>query len=207
MDLARWAQTWKLPVVSDWRAQDMLDHDSSSWCGFLGYGGSPFAAELLKNADAVLFLGCVNADVPSSGYSPGANGRWVGIAGSDPDLLGHDGNVDAQVLMGIDGFARAAVANVAPCVRSRWEERTADARANECQFSQAAPDTPAWGVDLGAVMAQTDRWLPNDSIVTYGARNHALWAQRCLHHHRPGTLVTPATEPWASGFPRQSPPH
>ncbi|WP_226913235.1 thiamine pyrophosphate-dependent enzyme [Gephyromycinifex aptenodytis] len=199
-DLARWAQAWQLPVLSDWRTQDMLDHDSPSWCGFLGYGGSPAAAELLRSADAVLFLGCLNTDVLSSGYTPGADGRWVGVVGTDPDLLGHDGNVDAHLLGGINEFAAAAAAAEVPRQRP-WAARTAQARAAQAQFATPRPDGPGWGVDLGALMEDCAQRLPEDAVITYGAGNHALWAQRYLVHHRPGTLVAPRNGAMGVGIP------
>jgi acetolactate synthase-1/2/3 large subunit len=36
--LARWAEDWELPVAGDFRAYDLIDHDSVSYVGQLGYG-------------------------------------------------------------------------------------------------------------------------------------------------------------------------
>jgi acetolactate synthase-1/2/3 large subunit len=79
-----------------------------------------------------------------------------------------------------------------------WTKRL---RAAQRRFSTPGADPGGDAVDLDAAMALLVERLPRDAIVTYGAGNHALWAQRFLPHHGPGTLLAPRNGAMGVGVP------
>jgi acetolactate synthase-1/2/3 large subunit len=56
-------------------------------------------------------------------------------------------------------------------------------------------------VDLEVAMALLAERLAPDAVITYGAGNHALWAQRFLAHHEVGTLLAPRNGAMGFGVP------
>lgn len=207
--LARWAARCSLPVVTDFRAYDLVDHDAPVYCGTLGYGRDPRLADRLDRADLLVFLGAVRGDVLSDGFTLGLDATTV-VIDPDPDVRGHGGRLDLQIVstpaaflatvLGTDDGdpAPAPAAAAAPTAGRRcWLE---GARAQAVAYATPHPDGGA-GVDLGIATALLRGRLERDAIVTYGAGNHALWAQRYLPHHGPGSLVGPRNGAMGVGVP------
>ncbi|XVX20261.1 thiamine pyrophosphate-dependent enzyme [Actinomycetota bacterium] len=199
-DLRRWVEAWGLPVVSDFRAHDKLDHDSPSWCGFLGYGRADTSARLLDEADHVVFLDAVNSDVLSDGYRLGDPDRSVTVVGLEPRLLAHDGRVDRHLLAHPDALCAALAETASPDARP-WTGWVEQARAGWVEFATPQPDGVGDGVDMGALMAALVPRLERDAVVTYGAGNHAIWAQRYLPSHACPSVLAPRNGAMGFGVP------
>src|SRR5699024_6980140 len=75
--LTAWANARRIPVASDFRAQDIIDNEADCWAGQLGYGRSPRLAGLLGEADLVLYVGAVRSDVLSDGYTLAGDARTI----------------------------------------------------------------------------------------------------------------------------------
>lgn len=192
--IARWAEAWSLPVAGDFRAYDLIDHSSSSYVGQLGYGRDDRLAQRLADADLVIALGGALSDVPTDGFTLRQDRDALNVVVSpDPSLLGHLGAVKQQILASPVAFADA-VDGWAPSGEVPWVSWTEEARAQQAEFS-SLPDAPTFDPDATAEMTAVMRGLtermPEDAIVTFGAGNHAIWAQRFVHHHQPGTLLGP----------------
>ncbi|MFP5346760.1 MAG: thiamine pyrophosphate-dependent enzyme, partial [Actinomycetes bacterium] len=199
--LAVWAESWELPVVTDWRAQDVIDNGSPSFAGWLGYGRSDGAAALLQSADLVCFLGCGNADVLSDGYRLGAANHRVVVVDPDPALLMHSGDVDVHLLATPPAFLSAVAGAPVDAGPRPWHEWWTDARGQQEEFAGEGEDRPAVGVDLAVAMRLVRERLDADAVVTYGAGNHALWAQRYLTHHAYPSLLAPRNGAMGFGVP------
>jgi len=221
-DLRRWVETWALPVLSDFRAQDKLDHDSPSWCGPLGYGRSDAAARLLDEADVVVHLDSVRGDVLSDGYTLGAQGARVILVSTDPGAHGHEGPVDLHVLASPGSVLAVLAGSAATGAHSRpdttppteppWRVWAEAARREHVRWATPRPapvieepvieaELAEAPVDLGAVLARLAERMDPDAVVTYGAGNHAIWAQRFLPHHRCPSLLAPRNGAMGFGVP------
>ena len=192
--VARWAEAWRLPVAGDFRNYDLIDHGSPSYVGQLGYGRDDRLAQRLADADLVVAIGGALSDVPTDGFTLRQDRDAVNVVVSpDPSLLGHLGAVRQQIVAAPAAFAEA-VAEWGPSSQPRWHSWTAEARAQQEEYSALPPLSgfdPNGTAHMTAVMsALTDR-LPDDAIVTFGAGNHAIWAQRFIRHRQPGTLLGP----------------
>ncbi|MBN6039015.1 thiamine pyrophosphate-dependent enzyme [Amycolatopsis sp. 195334CR] len=196
-DLAEWAEAAALPVLTDFRAYDAIDHDSPCYAGSLGYGRSASAAEVLRGSDLQLWLGCPRGDVPTDSYTLGMDAASVYI-GPDPAAHGHTGRLDATVVATPAAFVAAARAVLVRPDADRVPMRTAH-EAHRV-WSRPLPDGDR-GVDLGAAFGILRRALESDPVVTYGAGNHAIWPQRYLPAHRPGSLLAPRNGAMGFGVP------
>ncbi|WP_027944972.1 thiamine pyrophosphate-dependent enzyme [Amycolatopsis taiwanensis] len=196
-DLAEWAEAAALPVLTDFRAYDALDHDSPCYAGSLGYGRSESAAAVLRDSDLQIWLGCPRGDVPTDSYTLGVEAASVYV-GPDPAAHGHYGRLDATVVSTPAAFVAAARtalprpdADPAPMRAAHQAHRA---------WSRPAPDGDR-GVDLGVAFGMLRRALESDPVVTFGAGNHAIWPQRYLPAHRPGSLLAPRNGAMGFGIP------
>jgi len=193
-NVTRWAEAWRLPVAGDFRTYDLIDHDSPSYVGQLGYGRDDRLAQRLADADLVIALGGALSDVPTDGFTLRQDRAAVNVVVSpDPSLLGHLGAVKQQIVASPAAFADA-VDGLGPPGEVTWSAWTEEARAQQVEYG-ALPDPSTFEPDdtaqMTAVMRDLTDRLPRDAIVTFGAGNHAIWAQRFVRHHQPGTLLGP----------------
>lgn len=185
--LAGFAEQTNIPIVTDWRAYDAIDHVSPAYGGWLGYGRGDNTLRAMKDSDLLVFLGCERSDVLSEGYTVAMDTPTV-VVNPDPDLYPHAGRLDAHLPVTPLVFLTAALRAIQGVSRdSSWAETV---RAAQLRFSTPIPDGGS-GVDLGVAFEILQRRLPKDRIATYGAGNATLWGHRYLSHHGPGSLVGP----------------
>jgi acetolactate synthase-1/2/3 large subunit len=179
-DLRAFAEAWQLPVATDFRCQDLIGHDSETYVGALGYGRADHLAERLRTADLVLALGAAPGDVPTDGFTllpPQGGGPRLVTALSEALPPGQLYRPDLALLAAPAAAARA-LRTLTPDTTPAWAVRTKEDRAAHLAFRAPLHDADA--LDLGAVFATLDARLPADRVVTFGAGNHAVWAQRFL---------------------------
>ncbi|MER5179041.1 thiamine pyrophosphate-dependent enzyme [Streptomyces sp. NPDC002896] len=179
-DIRTWAEAWQLPVATDFRCQDLIDHDSASYTGHLGYGRADHLAERLRTADLLVSLGTAPGDVPTDGFTllpyDGSGPRLV-TALPAPLPPGQFYTPDLALLAAPAAVGRA-LRTLRPECEPVWATLTKEDRAAHLAFR--APLHDGDPLDLGAVFATLDARLPADRVVTFGAGNHAIWAQRHL---------------------------
>ncbi|WP_219415616.1 thiamine pyrophosphate-dependent enzyme [Pseudonocardia nigra] len=192
-----WGERRGLPIATDWRTQDVVDAASPSFVGWLGYGRNPVLADALDAADLLLFVGCGYADVLSGGYRGGSADAVTVVVDPDPELSTHQRRVDLHLLADPAAFAAALPGDGAE-PDPAWAKRL---RAAQERFATPGADAGGRGVDLDAAMAVLARRLAPDAIVTYGAGNHAVWAQRFLPHRSYPSLLAPRNGAMGFGVP------
>ena len=135
--LAGWASRHGVPVLADFRAYDAVPHNSDAYAGYLGYARSDDNARRLDEADLLVFVGCVRADVLSDGYKRGLDAVTV-VVNLDADLLGHFGRLDQHIPAHVASFSTALAATASAVQPAAgW---LAEARADYEKFSTAQPD-------------------------------------------------------------------
>lgn len=198
-DLARWAYRHGIPICTDFRAYDVVPHaldGGSSYVGSLGYGRSDALARQLDEADLLIFIGCCRTDVLSDGYTSGLGA--ITVTATLGDLLGHFGRLDQQILASPSSFVTAL--NHLQLVEPKESSWLADARSAYESYSTPRADGGT-GADVGLCMQVLREELPEKTVITYGAGNHAIWAARYLRHTAPGTLVAPRNGAMGVGVP------
>ncbi|WP_405946259.1 thiamine pyrophosphate-binding protein [Streptomyces prunicolor] len=203
-ELMRWATRHSIPVLADFRAYDAVPHDlrgTGAYAGSLGYGRGDHAARLLDEADLTVFLGAPRGDVLSDGYTRGLDSETVLVLPGDAQ--GHSGRIDQFVSAHAPSFVLDLVTTPAsPDADVAWFKAAGEAHAH---FSTPAPEPTASDddtyVDLTAVMSVLREELTPDTVITYGAGNHALWPARHLPHRTPASLVAPRNGAMGMGIP------
>ncbi|WP_120520132.1 thiamine pyrophosphate-dependent enzyme [Arthrobacter celericrescens] len=195
--LASWSLQHSIPVAADFRAYDAVPHDSGSYVGFLGYSRGDYLAAAVEDADLLVFLGCVRSDVLSDGYQLGLGVETI-VAGPDPDIVGHFGRVDLQINAGVDALVGQLTGRSLDAGReTTW---LSGLRAAYELFNTPSADG-GLGVDLSLAMAELKGILEPDTVITYGAGNHSVWAARYLRHNSADSLAAPRNGAMGMGIP------
>ena len=107
---------------------------------------------------------------------------------NDPAELGRVYQADLAIPAGLNAFATAAAA-LPPAVARPWAEATAAAHAEELAWR--APTQIAGRLQLGEIVAWIGSRLPAGTIVTNGAGNYAIWANRHFAYRSLGAQLAP----------------
>ena len=196
--IARCAESSATPVAADFRSYDLIDNNSSAYVGSLGFGRHAHLARIIENADLLVLLGGVRSDVMSDSYTLAKDVRTL-VVGPDPDLMGHVGRVDRNVVADPADFAVAWEGAVLGVVDDdRRADLVASRRAHEVH---STPSPDGQRLDLGVAFARLRERLPGDSIVTYGAGCHAAWPTRFLPAHGTRSVLGPKNGAMGFGIP------
>ncbi len=193
-DLQAFAETNVLPVAASFRSPDVLDHDSPSYTGHLGFHDDPLLARRVATADLLLVLGPVLDAVTTSEWrnppAPATRQTLVHLH-PDPGELGRNYQADLAVVAGVPRAA-AALRALIPVLDPPWQQWAAAARSAHLATLRP-PRPPAGGVDLSAVMLRLRDRLPEDATVTWGAGNFALWVDRFARFRRYPSMAAPVS--------------
>jgi len=196
-DVREWAQRWSLPVAVDFRCQDLIDDDAPVYAGPLGYGRDDRLAARLAAADLVIAVGAPLGDVATDGYAA-LSGQAVVQVLPYGDVPGQAYAPRMAILAAPSAFGMA-VRDLAPDAAVPWHAETEKARAEYLAYAAPVHDDDA--LDLGAVFGVLRDRLDDDAIVTFGAGNHAIWAQRFLRYGRFPSQLAPRNGSMGYGVP------
>ncbi len=180
-DVRSWAEAWSLPVAVDFRCQDLIAEECEVFAGNLGYGRSEKLAQRLGTADLLICVGATPGDVATDGYtlldSTGEETRRLVHVLPESQAPGSQQSADLALLASPEAFG-AAVAQLKPDGPVPWTEVARADRAAHLDFRRTLNDDES--LDLGSVFAELDARLEPDAVITFGAGNYALWAQRFI---------------------------
>lgn len=190
-----------LPAACGFRRQDLLDNEHRCYAGHIGLGPNPKLVERIRQSDLVLVIGSRLGETTSQGFTlldlPTPRQRLVHVH-NDPEEIGRFYQADLPILSGLNAFARA-VAEL-PSPRSRpWALGTVDAHAAELDWR--APTQIPGRLQLGQVVAWLRERLPPEAILTNGAGNYAIWANRHFAYRGLGTQLAPTSGSMGYGLP------
>jgi len=197
--LARFAESWGLPVAVPFRRQHLIDNRLSNYVGDLGVGMNPKLGEALRQADCILSLGSRLGDTLTNGYdlmSPQGQGKRIIHVHPDPDEIGHLWRADP----GIAACPRAVLAALAemPAPR-RWSEWAAGLRTSYEGWRQ--PKQTPGAVKMERVITWLSDNLPEDAVITNGAGNFAAFIHRYFQFKQVGTQLAPTSGSMGYGLP------
>ncbi len=199
--LARFLDANDLPAACGFRRQDLLRNDHRCYAGHIGLGPNPRLAERIKASDLVLAVGARLGETTSQSFTlldvPRPRQTFVHVH-NDPEELGRVYQPDLAILSSLDRFA-AAAADLSPVPSRPWAAATAQAHADELAWR--APTRIPGELQLGEVVAALAARLPEDTIVTNGAGNYAIWANRHYPYRGLGTQLAPTSGSMGYGLP------
>ena len=200
-DLRRFAEANRLPVLTVFRFQDLMDSASPSCAGDAGLGKLDHVRRLMAESDLVLALGLRFGENTTDGYT------LFGVPKMAPVLI-HVHASDAELnkvhtadlpIHAAPGPMLAALRDLRLAGSERWARRTAEARA--CFEARNALPEPPGTLDMRAVMAHLEAVLPEDAIVTNGAGNFAIWPNKHFGFRARQRLVAPQSGAMGYGLP------
>ncbi len=190
-----------LPAACGFRRQDLLDNDHRCYAGHIGLGPNPKLAARIKGSDLVLAVGSRLGETTGQAFTllgvPRPSQTFVHVH-NDPEELGRVYQADLAIPSGMNAFARAAAA-LPPLQHRPWTPATDAAHAEELAWR--APTEIPGRLQLGEVVAWLRAQLPPDAVLTNGAGNYAIWANRHFAYPRLGTQLAPTSGSMGYGLP------
>ncbi len=197
--LTRFAESQRLPVVTTFRRNDIMDNRHANYAGDLGVGIDPNLAQRLRESDCLLVLGARLADISTGAFEnldPAAPGKCIIHVHPDPDLPGTVYRTD----MSLAAHPNDLLARMAQSPKSgNWDTWTRAARADLLAW-KLLQETPG-DVKLEEIVAWCSDNLHEDAIVTNGAGNYAAFLHRYFTYKGLGTQVSPTSGSMGYGFP------
>lgn len=191
--LVELAERLQVPVMTGFRRHDAFPNDHPLYLGPLSFGAAPSVAARARAADVVLAIGTRLSEVTTLGYtvpSPGATLIHVDLS---PQELG-------RVFPARIALAADAADFVAAVLATSPEDRDAEREANNARdradyVAGTSPSRAASGdvIDPAIVVAELQRHLPADAILTSDAGNFWGWIVRHFRFRQPGTLFAPTS--------------
>ena len=196
--MARFAESWDLPVACSFRRQMLFDAHHPNYAGDIGLGPNPKLTARIASSDLVLLIGARFSENPSQGFSlfdiPRPRQRLVHVH-PGPEELGRI-YVPALPVNATPGTFLAA----APQGPGGNGARAAEAHADYLAWSETVRPNPG-RVQLAEMMAYLRDRLPEDAVLTNGAGNYASWLHRFYRYRRFGTQLGPTSGSMGYGLP------
>lgn len=193
--LVRLAERLAVPVVTAFRRHDAFPNDHPLYLGPLSFGAAPVVAERARAADVVLAIGTRLSEITTLGYTiPGAGSALI-HADIASEVVGR--TFPARVAMSADASTVVAAFLETAGAGDPDPERVAANAADRERFV-AESATPATSsvpdlVDPALVVAELQRQLPPDAILTSDAGNFWGWFARHFRFGQPGTFLGPTS--------------
>ncbi len=181
--LQRFAENWALPVANTFRFQDTFDNHHPQYAGDLGIAPNPALAQRVREADLILAIGPRLGEMTTGGYSllaPPRLPQTLVHIHSSPEELNRVYQADLAICASMNAAARSLEVLTAP-PELPWRAWTAQAHA--AYLANLQPQTLPGPIDMAAIMAVTQRLLPEDAVLTNGAGNFASWLHRFHRYH------------------------
>jgi acetolactate synthase-1/2/3 large subunit len=201
-DIRRFAENFKLPVVTGFRRQDLLDNEHPNYAGNLGLGTSPAALRMVHDADVLLVVGERLGDMTTQGYSliefPRPRQTLIHVH-AGPEELGQLYETDLPINATARDFAKAAASLSSKPANDRtgWI-----AKGHDAYLAFSTPPAERVGaVDSRHLIAELSARLPTDAVITNGAGLYTANVHRYHRYRDYGTQLAPMSGAMGYGFP------
>lgn len=193
--LVRFAERLGVPVMTAFRRHDAFPNDHPLYLGPLSFGAAPVVAARARAADVVFAVGTRLSELTTLGYTIPGDGTTLIHADVAPEVLGR--TFPARVAMAAD--ASAVISTLLEAVGPGEPDaaRMAAIAADRDRFVAESTPLPTSSVpdlvDPAFVVAELQRQLPADAILTSDAGNFWGWFARYFRFRRPGTFLGPTS--------------
>ncbi len=200
--LRRFAEANRLPVLCDFRCQDLLDNDSPAYAGDAGLGKAPHVRALLGEADLILAIGTIFSEILTEAYTlfglPRMRARLIHAYPAEAEL-NRIYTADLPILAHPDTLLPLLAARPPRANAAGGMARVAAAHA-AWEASLATPAQPGT-LDMGAAIRHLQDVLPADAILTNGAGNFTIWTNKHLRFTGAMRLIAPQSGAMGYGLP------
>ena len=202
-EAASFASRTGLPVATTFRRQDYINNDHPNYVGVVGIAPLPnLRARIANEVDLLIVVGARLGEMTTQGYTlidiPEPQMQFVHIHPSGEEL-GHVYSADLPIHSSARQFFEAAKAIPDGDGQSRWAEWRSAQRSDYEAFIQ--PTSVPGDVNMGQVIAHITAEMPENTILTNGAGNYAVWPHRFHIHRAHRTQVAPTSGSMGYGVP------
>ncbi len=204
--LSRFAEQYHLPVATAFRRSDSFDNSHPNYIGELDLAPNPELVKLIQSADLIIAVGPRIGDATTAGYTTldaparaSCNARQklvhVHISG---DEINSVFRADLSFVSQPEQFFRAA------CqldIRAKSDQRLVEkAHSSYLDFVDESRNTGAT-MRMDRICRFLRERLRADSIITLGAGNFTVWAQRHYQYRQPRTQLGSTNGTMGYGVP------
>lgn len=200
-DLARFAESNRMPVATAFCRQDAYDNRLSTYVGHVGIGIDPALARSIVESDLLIVVGPRLGEMTTSGYSlieaPYPEQRLIHVF-PGVEELGRVYAPDLAIAAAPASFL-AAIAERRLNKAGPWHDWTAAARRAFEAYVQ--PRGNPGELQLAEAIHALDMRLPEDAVVCSGAGAFAPWLHRFFPYKRPRTQLASTAGAMGYGVP------
>ena len=205
------AQSLRIPVVTAFRRNDVVDNTADCYAGYLGLNQYADVKNIVAEADCVVVLGArldeptTNAYCLPTFYHPDSNAEWIHIypdfeaLNSVPGATVRIETSPTQWLMAAVAFIKQQAPHPTPA-HETWYQNCRNKFLDSLRDPFSQKYDPSM-LDLPRLMTELNALLSDDAIVTTDAGNFTLWPQRLRLYRRPGRLLAPINGAMGYGVP------
>ena len=199
--LAAFAEANGLAVGCSFRCQSLMDNRHPSYAGHVGIGINPKLAERIKAADLLVVVGARLGEMTTGGYTlvdiPRPRQKMVHVhAGAEE--LGRVYQADLLVNATAGAFLNGCL-SFKPVDSTSWAEETR--RAHRDYLDHCALTTTPGTLQMGKVVNWLRANTPDETIITNGAGNFAIWVNRFFEYRGFATQLAPTNGSMGYGLP------
>ena len=192
------AERFELGVYAGFRRQDVFPNDHPRFLGHLALGTPEPVLAALADADLVVALGTRLGEVTTQSYAYPRPGVPLVHVDVEPGSIG----LLAPTRLGIVADTRATLAALLGLAPPASAARDWSAARRAYVAASAPPQAPAAGaLHPAEVVAELQRALPPDTLLTSDAGNFAGFLHRYWRHTHPRTQLAPANGAMGYGVP------
>lgn len=195
-DLIAFAETTGIPVITAYRRYHAFPNRHPLYLGGMGLGAPPTVAARLRESDALLAIGTRFGEFTTATYTAPTPRTKIVHIDIDPDVVG----VNFPAEIGIVANARQALRALNTALAKRSDPRLAarkEAAVRDRQTFESVttpqPIAARTPVDPTGVLADLDRLLPPETIMTGDAGNFWSWFGRYHRFGLPGAFLGPTS--------------
>ncbi|WP_417832185.1 thiamine pyrophosphate-binding protein [Terasakiella sp.] len=200
-DLEAFCQREKLPVTASFRCQDYINNDLACYAGHVGIGIDANLAKSIDDSDLLIVLGARLGEMTTNGYEvvrpPKTRQKLIHIY-PQAEELGRVYQPDLAIVATMSSFVKA-LSDCAFDQQSIWSPWQSELRANYEKFS--TPIVHRGDVQMCDVVAHIRQQLPDNTTITNGAGNYAIWTHRFFAYREYGNQLAPTCGSMGYGLP------
>ncbi|MDH4247341.1 MAG: thiamine pyrophosphate-binding protein [Deltaproteobacteria bacterium] len=197
--LVRFAERFRVPVLTSWRRNDAFPNSHPHYAGNLAIGSSP-SQTVVREADLLFVLGDRLSEITTDDYTlplPGTDLIQVDIC---PEVIGRHFSTRIGMVADARRTLEAALEQNAPQANPAREQYLKQAHQTYLDYS-TPKERPTELVAYERVLIELNAMVPKDTVFTTDAGNFSGYFQRYHRYDESETLFGPTVGSMGYGLP------
>lgn len=201
-EFKQFVEQLNVPVASAFRRFNVLENNHKNYAGWLGFGLDSNLVDYIQSADVVVALGTRLSQVTTQDYSLLNNNSTLIQIDICDSTIGKSYEVDLGVISDAKGFLKAALKLID---QNSCSERAELVKAcHEVYLKSAtlpAPKNSEGFAELNSVLADLNKLVPENSILTSDAGNFYGWMAKYFRFTATKKYIGPTSGAMGYGLP------